>query len=229
MRAILTLVLVGSAVLVSRPAVASETQLSVYGGANGNFSSPVTLSSPSVTDQRDVAWAGKPFQMPPYWGVRGTQWFNPGAGLGVGLEFIHAKAYAKSDFAADPVYSHLEFTDGNNLLFANLAWRFDPLLNGQLTPYVGVGAGVAIPHVEVTLKGVPAPQNQTREYQLAGGAAQVFAGLEWAFDRNWSAFAEAKLSYAHLATNLADGGHLKTYLWQPHVAVGLTYRFNLFK
>jgi lipid A oxidase len=111
-------------------------------------------------------------------------------------------------------------------VFANAMYRFNPLMERRLTPYVGVGAGIAIPHVEVILKGVPAPQNRTWEYQVAGGAAQAFAGLEWSFDKNWSAFAEAKISYSHLATELADGGALKTYLWQPHLAIGLTYRFG---
>lgn len=224
-----TSVLALAAVLAANPdrAGAQDFQVSVFGGMNWNFSSPVTLSSPIAgTDRRDVDWEGKPFQMPPYWGVRGTYWMMPASSFGIGAEFIHAKAYSKINFATDPVYSHLEFTDGNNLLFVNAMYRFNPMLDRRLTPYVGVGAGIAVPHVEVILKGVPAPQNRTWEYQFAGGAAQALAGLEWSFDRNWSAFAEAKISYSHLATDLADGGHLKTYLWQPHLAIGLTYRFG---
>ena len=54
-------------------------------------------------------------------------------------------------------------------------YRFNPVLDGKLAPFVGIGAGIAVPHVEVKLKnGAP----DTWEYQFAGGAGQVLAGLE---------------------------------------------------
>jgi lipid A oxidase len=201
----------------------AETQISVYGGANTNFSSRGTLVSGATVDSREFDWEGKSFEMPPYWGAMITHWWKRGAGWGLGVDFTHAKAYADINFATDPVYSHLEFTDGNNLLMLNLMYRFNPVLNGKLTPFVGIGAGVAIPHVEVDLKnGAP----NTREYQLAGGAGQVLAGLEYELDKSWSVFAAGKLSYSHLATDLEGGGHFKTHLWSPQIAIGLSYRFG---
>jgi lipid A oxidase len=205
------------------PALA-EMQIGVYGGMNGNFSSPATLHKGTLSDDRTMDWEGRSFQMPPYWGVQASYWFNPGAGWGVGLDYTHTKAYAPLNFAADPIYRHLEFTDGNNLLLINVMYRFAPIADGRLLPYVGIDAGVAIPHVEVKLKAFPG--QDTWEYQLAGGAGQVLGGFEYRLASAWSVFAEGKLSYSHLDTDLEGGGQLKTYLWSPQLLVGISYRFG---
>ena len=91
-------------------------------------------------------------------------------------------------------------------------------------PYLGLGGGIAIPHVEVKLKAFPG--QDTWEYQFAGGAAQALGGLEYRLDDAWSLFAEGKVSYSHLATELEGGGTLKTYLWSPQLVLGLSYRFG---
>lgn len=202
----------------------SQTQISVYGGANWNFGSDVTLDAPGVRDERSVDWEGGSFDMPPYWGVRGTYWFGPTLPWGVAVDFTHTKATADLNLATDPTYDRLEFTDGNNLLMVDLLYRVDPILNGTLMPYVGAGVGVTIPHVEVTLDADPG--NETYEYQLAGPAAQAFAGLEYKMTPSWSVFTEAKLSYSHISADLNGGGSLETDLWSPQLAIGLTYRFT---
>jgi lipid A oxidase len=202
----------------------AEMQIGVYGGMNTNFNSPVTLHKGALSDSRTVDWEGRSFQMPPYRGAQATYWLNANASWGVGIDYTHSKAYAALNFATDPVYRHLEFTDGNNLLLLNLLYRFGPLADGRLVPYLGVGGGVAIPHVEVKLKAFPG--QDTWEYQFAGGAAQVLGGLEYRLNDAWSLTAEGKLSYAHLATELEGGGTLKTYLWSPQLVLGLSYRFG---
>jgi lipid A oxidase len=206
---------------IPSPAVLAETQITVFGGANTNFSSPVRLRGP-VTDSRTIDWAGDSFAMPPYWGVRGTYWLSRASPWGIALEFTHAKAMGQIDFATDGVYDKLEFSDGNNLLMLNLMYRFNPVWQGRFVPYVGIGAGFTIPHVEVTLDGVA---QRTFEYQWAGAAAQGLAGLEYKLSESWSMFAEGKIAYSHIDADLANGGSLKTYLWSPAIAVGLTYRF----
>jgi lipid A oxidase len=213
--------------LPARSALA-EVQISVYGGMNSNFSSKGELHGP-VNDERTFDWEGKSFQMPPYWGAQLTYWFNRGASWGLAFDYTHAKAYADLNFADPTVpYSHLEFTDGNNLAMLNLMYRFEPIMDGRVVPFVGIGGGVAIPHVEVTIKGPPfgPAVSRTFEYQFAGGAAQVVAGLEFKLDDAWSVFAEGKLSYSHLDTDLENGGKFKTYLWSPQLAIGLSYRFG---
>jgi lipid A oxidase len=199
----------------------AEMQFSVYGGLNETFSSTVRLDA-SLNDRRSIDWEGNSFEMPPYWGVRGTYWLGKSSPWGFAVDFTHAKAAADLDFATDPTYKRLEFTDGNNLLMFDVLYRFNPMNNGTLVPYVGAGVGVAIPHVEVTLTdGSP----RTYEYQLAGPAAQILAGLEYKMTPSWSLFAEGRLSYSHIAADLSGGGEIETDLWSPQLAIGLTYRF----
>jgi lipid A oxidase len=216
-------VTVAGACFCSLPALA-ETQISVYGGANWNFGSTVTLSTPAVHDERSVDWDGGSFEMPPYWGVRGTYWLSKASNWGFAIDYTHQKALADINFHSDPTYNRLEFTDGNNLVILEALYRFSPMMNGTLVPYVGAGAGVTIPHVEVTLDA----GSKTFEYQCCGFAAQILAGLEYKLNENWSLFTEAKLSYSHIDADLKGGGSLETDLWSPAVAVGLTYRFSSF-
>ncbi len=216
-----------AALCAAAPAARAEVQVSVYGGMNTNFDSKGTLNKNGYHEERTFEWDGNSFQMPPYWGVQATYWLNRGASWGVAIDYTHAKAYANIDFGADLVYSHLEFTDGNNLIIANLMYRFPAMMDGKLVPFVGAGGGVTIPHVEVITKlGSPVGASHTWEYQWAGGAAQVLGGLEYKLNESWSLFAEGKLSYSHLRTDLEGGGSFKTYLWTPQLAVGLSYRFN---
>lgn len=201
----------------------AEMQFSAYGGMNENLSSRVRVDKAPVSETRTMDWEGNSFEMPPYWGVRATYWLNSNPSWGVALDYTHAKAYADLNFATDPTYSHLEFTDGLNILTVNLLYRFSPMFNGAFVPYAGFGVGVAIPHVEATLKGVP---GRTYEYQLTGAAAQALAGIEYRLGESWSLFAEAKLSYAQINAELSGGGSLATELWSPQIAVGITYRFG---
>jgi lipid A oxidase len=198
----------------------AETQLSFFGGANWNFSSDVRLDAPGKQDNRSVDWDGGSFQMPPYWGVRGTYWL--GRNWGLALEYSHSKALADIDFATDKTYERLEFTDGNNIVLFEALYRFSPTFRGTLVPYVGAGVGVTIPHVEVTLVG----GTRTFEYQLAGPAAQIMAGLDYKLTDRWSVFSEFKLSYSGISADLKGGGTLETDLWSPQLAIGVTYRFG---
>jgi lipid A oxidase len=219
-------VTVAGACFCSLPALA-ETQISVYGGANWNFGSDIKVNSPFVPgghDERSVDWDGGAFDMPPYWGVRATYWLSKTSNWGFAIDYTHQKALADINFAADPVYNRLEFTDGNNLVILEALYRFSPMMNGTLVPYVGAGVGVTIPHVEVTLDA----GSRTFEYQCCGFAAQVLAGLEYKLNGNWSLFTEAKLSYSRIDADLQGGGSLQTDLWSPAVAVGLNYRFSSF-
>jgi lipid A oxidase len=221
-RGIVALAMMAAAVVAMPRETRAEVQIQVYGGVNGNFSSDVSYHG-SFSDTRSVDWEGKPFEMPPYWGVRGIYWLQSMPGWGVGVEFTHAKAYAKlNGTSAGALYDTLEFTDGNNILTGNILYRFTPWNFYNIRPYAGFGIGVTVPHVEVSLVGDP---TKTFEYQLAGFAGQGFVGLEMPLGRNWSGFVEAKLSYTHINANLDNGDHLKTDLWSPHFAIGLAYRF----
>jgi lipid A oxidase len=202
---------------------AAETQISVFGGANWNFSSDVKVSGTGTAADgtQSIDWDGGSFELPPYWGVRGTYWLSSAPNWGIAIDYAHQKAIADLGGAAGNSFERLEFTDGNNVLLIELLYRLNPLMRGTLVPYVGVGVGVTIPHVEVT----PVNGSKTYEYQLAGAAAQIMAGLEYKLTDKWSLFTEAKLSYTHIDADLTGGGSLQTDLWSPQIAVGLSYRF----
>lgn len=91
------------------------------------------------------------------------------------------------------VFERIEFTHGHNVLLMTGMARLGAL-TPKIRPYAGIGAGVAVPHVEVWHPGEP-KENQTNEYQYAGPAAQLVAGLEIRAGR-WSYFVEYKFTYA---------------------------------
>ena len=76
----------------------AEFQIGVYGGANFAPHSTVKINEPGLVSSDRVGWTGKPFQLPPYWGVRGTYWLPEGSILspnwGIALDYTHAKVYA---------------------------------------------------------------------------------------------------------------------------------------
>jgi lipid A oxidase len=209
-----------TAALAASPALA-EVQLSIYGGANTNFDSKVKTEKGAVSDSRTVSWDGKPWQMPPYWGARATYWLPEKSPWGVALDYTHQKAYADIDFGADPVYDHLEFTDGNNIVTLNAMYRFQNP-SSKWGYYVGGGPGLAFPSVEVTLDGVA---EKTKEYQITGFAAQALAGAQYKFTDHIAGFTEAKLTYTQNNGDLEGGGTVKTHLWSPNLIAGLSYSF----
>ena len=223
--AMMALGIAAAAAFSAAPAQA-EVQIQVYGGVNGNFDSDVQVRRPglpSANGTYDVGWDGKSFEMPPYWGARAIYWLESNPNWGVAVEFTHAKAYAKLNGALGNTFTKLEFTDGNNIVTGNVLYRFAPWQMHNIRPYAGFGLGIAIPHVEVELAGDTGPR--TFEYQVTGLAAQALVGLEMPFGPNWSGFAEVKMSYTHINADLDGGGYVKTDIWSPHFALGLSYRF----
>ena len=88
--------------------------------------------------------------MPPHYGLRATWWME--SDWGVGVDFNHLKVYADDETLAETGLDHFEFTDGLNIVTANVLRRFPDALGGRLgrvTPYLGGGLGVSVPHVEV--------------------------------------------------------------------------------
>ena len=124
--------------IATEPATA-EMGVSVYGGFQTAPHSDIEVSD--GPDFR-AGWEGKSFEMPPYYGVRGTWWMtNLGKpNLGLSVDFTHAKVYADSDTLAEAGWDHFEFSDGINLLTLNALYRM-PLEGTKFVPYVGAGAG----------------------------------------------------------------------------------------
>jgi hypothetical protein len=183
----------------------------------------------------DIAWEGKPFRPPIYYGYRAIYWL-PNTRFGLMGDFTHIKAIAVKERlveqsglrdgvpvpATEPLSAtlkRLEFTHGYNLFTVNVLRRGMPR-DYHLIPYVGAGLGVAIPHVEVQRVGAP-QSARTDEYQITGPALQLLGGIEWRFGRRLSLFVEYKLSCAMIHGDLVGGGEVSTNLCTHQLPVGL--------
>lgn len=193
-------------------AARSEIELSVYGGPQ--WAQPGTIRSATLGDDL-VRWDSQPFEIPPYYGLRAAWW--PDRERGFGFTFTHAKA-----FADDPEkygYQELNFSHGLNFLTADLWHRFQT--RGRMTPYVGAGVGIVIPHVEVQ----PVGQAATAAYQIGGPAVSLMVGASMPLGKSWSVFTEYKATYSRLDAELETGDRLKTDFLTHAVNIGLSWRF----
>lgn len=200
-----------------------ETMLGFYSGLPHTLARDVSVTKTGVHDftMKDVQWEGKPFVNPIYYGVRTTRWLT--ARSGAMLDFTHSKAISKRDVpynfegtlkgepapttgTVDEHFGKLEASHGHNMLTLNGLLRLPGF--ARFWPYVGMGAGVSLPHMEVNLKGEP----RTYEYQYAGPVGQALAGIEIRLPRV-SVFFEYKFSLAPYEVPLS-GNNSKDFLPQ---------------
>lgn len=200
--------------------VLAETELSVYTGWQTSPHSRVSGDFPGTGAAYDalIGWDGKSFAMPPYYGVRGTWWQSQS--LGFGLEFTHAKVYAPDDERNVLGFDRLEFTDGLNILTANAMYRWDDAWS-SLTPYVGAGIGIAIPHVDVETAG----GLKTFGYQYTGPAGRLIAGVSYDLNERYAIFGEYQFTYSSNSADLDGGGTLNTDIISNALNIGLSFRF----
>lgn len=209
----------GSMIGSAATAQAEDLEFSVYGGFQ-----TAPHSGVSTSDGTDFTakWEGKSFGSPPYYGGRATWWLQSlgQPDLGLSVDYTHAKVYADDDtLARTPGWTHFEFTDGLNLVTVNAIYRFtEP--GRAWTPYVGLGAGVNVPHVEVTR-----PSGRTFKYELGGATLQAQAGVSYAITDRWSVFGEYKGNYSWVDVDIDSGATLKTKIVTNAVNFGVSYHF----
>jgi lipid A oxidase len=206
-----------STLVLAAGTASAEMQISAYGGVQGATGSNVKTSDGADFDPN---WSGKSFKNPPYYGVRGTWWLDDlnHPDWGISLDYTHAKVYG--DLNKTPDWSHFEFTDGLNLLTVNALYRFqDPAR--KWTPYVGVGAGINVPHVEVTRA-----SGKTFDYEFGGLALQAQAGVSYQITKHWSTFLEYKGNYSFVNDVPIDSGAtLKTRVFTNALNFGVSFNF----
>ncbi len=118
--------------------------------------------------------------------------------------------------------NNLEFTDGHNIITANIHRRWkDRWWQGRVTPFVTAGIGLAVPHVDIEPVGGPS----TFDYQVTGPAARLGAGVSMALTERVSTFAEYQFTYSDNKAKLDGGGTLKTKLITNAINVGISYHF----
>ncbi|MEE8531020.1 MAG: hypothetical protein V3S34_02260 [Hyphomicrobium sp.] len=196
---------------------AKETMVGAYMGAPHTYPSAVRIEKEGAYDFTidPVHWKAQPFKSPIYYGARVVRWFTGGR-TGMMVDFIHSKAIAdlKKEAAfsgtldgkplpprakISEIVKKLEFSHGHNLLTLNGLLRL-PNIGARVSPYVGAGAGVLLPHTEVKLTN---GDSRTYEYNYAGPAGQALIGLEFRLPR-MSVFLEYKFTYAQYEAPLSQ-------------------------
>ena len=241
---------------------AKETMVGAYMGAPHTYPSAVRIEKEGAYDFTidPVHWKAQPFKSPIYYGARVVRWFTGGR-TGMMVDFIHSTAIAalKKEAAfsgtldgkplpprakISEIVKKLEFSHGHNLLTLNGLLRL-PNIGARVSPYVGAGAGVLLPHTEVKLTN---GDSRTYEYNYAGPAGQALIGLEFRLPR-MSVFLEYKFTYAQYEAPLSQmngswlildiwrqfqrwmngeeppGGHVSTQLSSHQLVGGLAVRF----
>ena len=202
--------------------------IGAYGGVPYTKPSDVHTVRPNGTDftLKDVTWRGEPFKSPVYYGVRIAKWSET-APFGAMLDFTHSKAIANRGEEAQQsgtlnnkpltpkakiseTFRKLEFSHGHNMLTLNGLFRL-PLRIANISPYVGLGAGVSLPHTEIQFTG---DLTRTYEYQYAGPTVQALFGLEFQLPQ-MSIFLEYKFSYSDYLAPLTfrNGSWVIQDLW----------------
>jgi len=196
----------------------AEVELSFYGGVQQANSSTVTFAGdPVIADGSfTLDWEGRSFEAPPYYGLRATYWRSPE--FGYGLDFTHNKIYPTDDSLPAGI-TRLEMTDGLNTLTFNAYRRWNGAF-GDLSPYLGGGLGVSIPHVEVT-----SGASETAGYQLTGAAATWIAGASYPINDEWSVFGEYKGTYSQNVGDLDTGGTVETDIVTNALNLGVSFNF----
>lgn len=188
----------------------AETVIFGYSGWQTAPHSTVRLNG----DRFNAGWKGDSLSTPPYWGLRVTRWNGD---IGWGAEITHAKIYADDKTLARAGVGRLEFSDGLNIVTVNMQRRWQ---RAGWTPYLGIGLGAAVPHVEVG-----EGEGRTFEYQLTGPALRLFAGAAWDLSERWQIMAEYQGTYSSHDADLKGGGSLKTDVITNAVNIGLGWKF----
>ena len=222
----------------------SWVQLSFFPGVALTQDSDIDLHQAGGTDLtfHDVSFEGRDFETPPYYGFRAL-WFPTDAShWGFGGEFFHMKMYAETDDTVrvtgrrdgvslndteriDQTIQSFSLSHGLNYALGDVVYRWMPGRRGEdflghLTPYAGIGLGLAIPHVESEVNG-----SFHEEYQVHGPGVEGLAGVNVALTRHWGLMFEYKFTYANLDSLDIPGGSIEVTPLNHHLVTGLTFSF----
>lgn len=206
------------ALLLAGPA-AAEFELSLYSGyqtaphsrAKGDYPGGGTYNAL-------FGWEGRSFELPLYYGVRGTWWVDDR--FGWGFEGTHTKVYAPDGERTAAGFDRFELSDGHNIITANVLRRW-PNRWKDITPYVGGGLGFAMPHVDVEPAGGP----RTYGFQVTGPAVRLLAGASMDLSERWAVFGEYQFTWSDNTADLDGGGSLETRIITNALNIGVSYRF----
>ena len=187
----------------------------------------------------------------PYYGYRFIHFFPSNPRLGIGIEFTHHKLFlnqpqqqvkVSGDYRGAPIdhtlpvgdlINYLSISHGVNHLniLMTYRWLLSPtpaIPEGRLQPYISVGAGPAIPHLELKLA-EDAPEWSEYSFQAGPGNFNfgVGLGIRFKFRPHLGGYFEYKYSYSHLHDlNFHEGeGSLKMSFPTHHLMWGISIIF----
>ena len=228
----------------------AEFVLSGFSGVSSAFNSNLHLHENNGTDLtfHDASYKTRDFESPLYYGGRLTYFLDRQSPWGFGLEFFHSKVYLDEGSSVhvtgtrngapvndtEPVsntFYDFNCSHGLNYLTADTFYRFflgPPDGKSFLTriqPYLGLGLGITIPHVEVEL----ANQPRFEEYEFGGLGVQAMAGVSFAITKHIQLFTEYKFTYADLDkldfSTGSTSGNITFDSMANHLIFGASYRF----
>ena len=212
--------------LAGFPSVAiAEISVEVYGGfqtaphsvLQGKYKG-MNVEEEFVPFKFSAGWNGKSFSMPPYYGIRITNWNSAD---GWGLDFTHSKAYADKSTLEKTNFELLQFTDGLNNLTLHQQKKLN-LVNNKFLTYYGYGIGIIVPHVEFQVQEAM-PRNYG--YQYGGPTVALNGGIRLLINEKRFVFAEYKFTASWLDVNLKGGGNLQTRILTNALNLGLGFEF----
>ena len=222
----------------------AEVELSIFTGVALTQDSDLELHQAGGTDLtfHSVEFEGRDFETPPYYGARALWFPSVQSHWGFGAEFFHMKMYAQTGETVqvsgrrngvgvnaneriDNTIEQFSLSHGLNFALGDIVYRWFPGQRGEdflghLTPYAGVGLGLAIPHVESKVNGT-----FHEEYQVHGPGVQALAGINVALSRHWGLMFEYKFTYANLDSLDIPGGSIEVTPLTHHLVGGLTFSF----
>lgn len=210
----------------------AEWNLNLYGG--DTFDPNARLRQPGGVGLApgDVPWQSEPSTSLIHDGARVTNWFGA-AGWALALDFTHTKTAVSSggvfevsgmhvgvpvpdDEPAGNTFSSLRISHGLHLFTLDGLYRVSD--SGGLESHAGLGAGVAIPHIETRVGDVG-----MQDTPVGDPAVQGLIGVSYIILGHFSFFAEYTLSYADISADFG-GRVLDVRPWTNHFLEGLSFR-----
>ena len=231
-------ILFGLLTLMTPAAAHAQWYVGAYLGANHTQPATVEVAVPNrnlSVEFEDVEFEAKPFSAPQYYGWRVGRMFGSTGRVGVELEFIHAKMYAKTD-QVYPIQDRTGLLDlpaqtpmsglvqryamshGLNFILFNVVVK-QPIGTGPVSLVVRGGAGPTLPHAESTVLTTPREQ-----YEYGGLGLDGAIGLDIKLKGRLSAMSEYKLTYAKPEISVA-GGTGQTTALAHQINFGITFGF----
>ena len=180
---------------------------------------------------QNVSWSDESFKPPLYYGIRLSHWSEKVSSYGISVDFTHAKIYANmaqrlrvtgqragqsvdTTEALGQTFKRLALSHGYNYLTLNGMVR-PKAVDQTIQPYLGIGAGFAVPHVEIQTA-----NEKVDNYQLTGSVLQGLIGMRV---KGTPVIAEYKYSYGLLHSQLPSGSDVRFNTSTHHFTGGFIY------